>query len=320
MKMFMHKIKLGLILLCIIQCSSTRADYPKEIEISIKQKQIKVGQPLILQLTYKFDEPQISTGKDEFLLSLSPHATAEIKRGDEVVLEKGFHFKQNDLYLQNEQGTMYSGNFVFFLDSSIKRQRLIFEEPGTYTIIVKATAEVIAPPISIMVESASESDKKLLSMFSYPLDYAFLTNNSEAHFKKRPDRIEHIKKIIEGFKSHVLARLAAAHLGLNYMKKFQDEHASFIAYSEERQNALINGTLFKDAHNYLTIGVKLPDEFPIREDVLKELIVAEFIKGNRKSCAAFLDELGAKYPKGKHGRKAAKWKQELLDFQKQKAK
>jgi hypothetical protein len=62
----------------------------------------------------------------------------------------------------------------------------------------------------------------------------------------------------------------------------------------------------------------LPDELPIREEVLKELSIAEFVKGNHEKAFLLLDELGNKYPKGEHGRKASKGKQELIELQKSK--
>ena len=103
---------------------------------------------------------------------------------------------------------------------------------------------------------------------------------------------------------------------MEYFEQFKDVHRSFLSYEKKRQKDLLNGILFKDANKYLAIGVKLPDSFPLREEVLMQLVSIEIAKGNDKKANSILDELGTKYPKGKHGRKASQMKQELLKFRK----
>ena len=174
--------------------------------------------------------------------------------------------------------------------------------------------------MEITVKPASQSERKVLSILSDPNDYAFLLYGGDKHLKKHPERISLLKQVIEQFEGNVLAKMGAAHLGLEYFKQFQDKHPSFIYYEEQYQKDLIKGQLFNQAHKYLTIGTKLPDEFPIREGLLTQLVRTEYTVGNPEKAFSLLDELRTKYPKGKYGRKASKWKQELLELQRREQK
>ena len=46
-------------------------------------------------------------------------------------------------------------------------------------------------------------------------------------------------------------------------------------------------------------GIDLPDEFPIREEVVYTLASIESVKGNRERAESLKDELVRKYPHGK---------------------
>ena len=121
MKKLIEKTGLAFIALCILYYSAAKADYPKEIEISSKYKQINVGQPLILRLTYKFEQPQLSARSGEILTSMSPKANVQVKRDDEEIFKPGYYYlAPYDLYLQDRDGLTYSGDFILFYDSSKK--------------------------------------------------------------------------------------------------------------------------------------------------------------------------------------------------------
>ncbi len=307
------KTRVALVAICtILQCAVAGADYPKEIGLSSKQKQMKVGEPLILRLTYRFEKPQVSGETQEIYSSMGPESSLRITANGEEILEPTL--VRPDLYPQDTKGMTYSGNFIIFYDSF--KRRLIFETPGLYTITIRSTTTTKSNPLDIQVLPASQSQKELLSLLSDPNDYAFVSDGTAQYFKKQPERIAHIKKVIEKFENTVLAQMAAAQLGLEYFRQFHAEHPSFVKFKQEYHKGEVKEPLFEEAHKYLTIGAKLPDEFPIREDVLKELVIAEFAKGNPERAISLVDELGTKYSRGKHGKNAAKWKQELLDIQK----
>ena len=315
MKKLIDKIGLILIVLCILHCSAAKADYPKEIEISSKYKQINVGQPLILRLTYKFEQPQFSARADELLTSISPRANVQIKKNDKEIFRPGYwYLGQYDLHLQDKEGLVYSGESMLFYDSA--KKGLIFDRPGIYTIVIIITREKLSKPLEISVTPASQSEKKVLSLLSDPNDYAFLSYGGYKRLTKHPEKISQLKQVIDQYESNVLAQMGAAQLGLEYFKQFHAKHPSFMKFKEKYQKGQIEEPLFEQAHKYLTIGTKLPDEFPIREDLLRQLIRIEYMDGNDTKAFSLLDELGLKYPKGRYGRNATKGKEELLELQK----
>jgi len=310
----MKKQTLTLIIVYMIICSIGRADYPQEIEIDCKDNQIKVGEPLVLKLTHKYEKPQISEDDHKICPLMSYESSIQITKDDEEVFEK--EIIRGDLYLQDTKGINYSSNIIVFYD--LFKNKLVFDSPGKYTIIVRATNKIMTK-MDIQVQSASQSEKKAISFLSDPNDFSYLEHGSHRFKEKRPERMSHLKKVVGQSERTVLAKWCSARLGLEYIKKFQEKYpsfSSFLKFREQFQKGLVKEPLFEQAHKYLTVGTTLPDEFPIREDVLKELGVLEFTKGNSKKAMSLLDELSTKYPKGKHGRKASQMKQELLKIQK----
>lgn len=319
MKKLIEKAGLAFIALCILHCYVAKADYPKEIEISSKHKHINVGQPLILRLTYGFEQPQLAARSGELLTSMSPKANVQVKRDDKEIFKPGhWYLGQYDLHLQDNKGLTYSGYSILFYDSA--KNGLIFDTPGIYTISIRITREMISKPLEITVKPASQSEKKVLSLLSDPNDYAFLSYGGYKHLQKRPERISQLKQVIDQFESNVLAQMGAARLGLEYFQQFHVKHPSFQKFKALRNKNKVKEPLFKQAHKYLTIGANLPDEFPIREDILRQLGRIEYMDGNDTKALSLIDELIIKYPKGKYGRKATKWKEELLELQKRQPK
>lgn len=312
----MGKARIALVVLYIMQCSVGNADYPKQIEASTRNKYIKVGQPLILRLAYRFERPQFSPVSNEILTSIGPEATVQIKNNNKEILEPSYHhLAPYGLYPQDKKGLTYSGDFILFYDDF--KKKLIFDKPGIYEITVRVTDTKTSNPLDITVKPASQSEEKLLSLLSDPSDYAFLLHGGDEHFKKRPERISHLKQAIEQFESNVLAKMGAARLGLEYFKQFHAKHPSFEKFKEKYQQGQIKEPLFEQARKYLTIGAELPDEFPIREQILRQLTITEFVESNYEKADSLLDELGAKYPHGKYGKRTADAKKELQKFREQ---
>jgi tetratricopeptide (TPR) repeat protein len=315
MKKLNNKTGLVLTVLCALHCYEANADYPKEIEISSMHKQINVGQPFILRLTYRFEHPQLSAMSGELFTSISPEANVQVKRDGKEIFRPGYWYLNSyNLYLQDKKGLIYSGNAILFYDSA--KKGLIFDTPGIYTIFIRITRDMISKPLKITVKPASQSEKKVLSILSDPNDYAFLSYGGYKHLKKHPKRISQLKKVIEQFGSNVLAKMGAAQLGLEYFQQFHAKHPSFQKFKILRDKNKVKDPLFEQARKYLEIGAKLPDEFPIREDVLRQLGRIEYMNGNYEKVISIINELGTKYPKGKYGRKASEWKEELLELQK----
>jgi len=305
-----------LILLCILLNNVVSSVIPSNIEISTERSSIKVGEPLIMKLTYKFDKPQISPRTNEVLNNISldiRDAFFHVKGGDVDRLPR-YPLFLPDLKLQGTQGLEYSGHFVVLYD--LWKKKLMFDKPGTYTISVLASPQHISNELAIVVEASSSLQNKALSLLSDPNDYAFMVFGSHEYANRRAERISHLRQVVEQCEGTLLAKWAASRLGLEYFQEFHKKHPSFVKFKAKHQEGQIEEPLFDQVRKYLSVGVELRDEFPIRENVLSKLVNIEFMDGNYEKAFSLLDELRTKYPDGEYGRKASRWKEELVELQK----
>jgi hypothetical protein len=305
--------------LTISACASNQQALPR-VNLSATSFSIKLGEPLVICINYVYQTPQTKAGKDKPLDMIRHGAIINIKDDRGTTIVPKFPIYPSVLIRQDEEGLSYSGNFVLFFNHLDNDKRLVFDKPGVYTIklLGQELLGAGAPkPLTIEVKQASTSEIQALKLLSDPNDFLFLEFASHEFKEKRPERISHLKKVVEQYEGTFLAKWCAARLGMEYFEQFKDVHRSFSGYEKKRQKDLLNGILFKDANKYLVIGAKLPDSFPLREEVLMQLVSIEIAKGNDEKANSILDELGAKYPKGKHGRKASQMKKELLEIQKQ---
>jgi hypothetical protein len=289
-----------------------KSDFP-HINLSAETVSIKIGEPLLLKLAYKYDEPKISPLTGEISEEIRHFAYLKIEHHEGSFSTDRFPIFPIELLLQDTQGLEYSGQFVFFYHSGEKR--LIFPKPGTYIVTIRGWTKV-SNPLNIIVKPTSELQRRALSLLSDPNDYLFLEFGTHEFKEKRSERMLHLTKVVEKCEGAVLAEWAAARLGLEYFEEFHKKHPSFQKFKALRDKGKVKEPLFEQARKYLEIGAKLPDEFPIREDVLRQLIRIEYMDGNDTQAFLLIDELSTKYPKGKYGRKAPEWKKELLELQK----
>lgn len=301
------------VVILILQCSLGLADYPKEIEISTIQKSIRVGEPFVFQLKYIFEQPQITANNGQLREYFRHNAYLDIEYEKTGFSTAGYKLFPQGLILKDPQNIEYSEYFICFYNPG--KKRLIFPVAGRYSITVRGWGRH-SETLDKDVKPSSPLEQRALSLLSDPNDFFYLETGEHDYDEKHPYRTTNLEEVVEKCEGTLIAKWCAARLGIESFKQFQDNHTSYINYDEERQKELLNGSQFKDIYKYLTIGAKLSDEFPIREEVLKELAIAEFIKGNHEKAYSLLDELGNKYPKGEHGRRALKDKQELIELQK----
>ena len=312
------KIRKMFIVVCLTSNLMLNAnEIPSTIEIDSRQKSIRVGAPLLLKLVYKYDEQKISSVTGEISEEIIHYAYLKIEHHEGSFSTDRFPIFPIELLLQDTQGLEYSGQFVFFYHPGEKR--LLFPKPGTYRVTIRGWTKV-SNPLNITVKPTLELHKRALSLLSDPNDYSFLEFGTHEFKEKRSERISHLKKVVEQREGAVLAKWAAARLGLEYFEGFHNKHPSFQKFKALRKKNKVKDPLFEQARKYLEIGAKLPDEFPIREDILRQLTRIEYMDGNDKKAFSLIDELGTKYPKGKYGRKASEWKEELLELQKREPK
>jgi hypothetical protein len=311
------KSKIVFVVLSLIVNSVVSAipDYPAEVEISTKHEHIKVGEPLIIKATYRFEEPQVSK-TNEFYQTMGSESIIQIKRDEAGILTPHYYDSvgPGTLFLQDTQGLVYACDSLLFYNPY--ENRLIFDKPGIYVVTVRRTREIISNPLYITVEPANDLNKRALSFLLDRNDYLFLEDGSNEDPNKRSVRIFRLRLVVEQCEGSIYAKWAAARLGLVYFEDFHKKHPSFIKFKAKLKKGKVKEPLFDKAHMYLATGAKLPDEFPIREKVLYQLVRTEVIKDNYKKAFSMLDELGAKYPKGKYGKRASRGKEELKRIKK----
>jgi len=312
------KSKIMVLTTIFVLSGLAKGDNPSfRIKVIPQTQVIRVSQPFVFKLKYKFQQPQTSPHNGQARKYFRHHAYLDIEHENGDFSTKGYKLFPIDLNLEDSLGLEYSKYFLCFYHPG--ENRFLFPIPGRYSVTVRGWRNR-SEPLDISVEPASNSEQLAINLLSDPNDYFFLETGEHEYKHKRPERILHLQRVVRQCKSTLLARWCAARLGLEYFKEFHKKHQSFEKFKEKYQKGQIEEPLFEQAHKYLTIGAKLPDELPIREDLLRQLVRIEYMDGNYEKAFSLLDELRTKYPKGKYGRKASRWRQELLELQRREQK
>jgi len=156
--------------------------------------------------------------------------------------------------------------------------------------------------------AASKPAEVAMSILKDPQDYAFLLEGLFANDASR----SRLQEIVEKCEGTELAYLAAARLGLDCWEEFQKENPSLEKFKQKHADSPSKGARFDKVNKYLVLGLKLPDEYTIRERVLYESSRVEFVNGDTGKAITYLEELKGKYPKGRFGKKAEECRSELV--------
>jgi hypothetical protein len=301
------------VILLTSQSGKTQEGY--SIEISTAQKRIEYGSPLVLNLRLVYQQPRMwrETGKTRQVVSLD-WLDLQVQQS-ETEETRLFRLGRTVFHLQGTKGLEYIGKVVLWCHVHEERgkliKRMIFDKPGTYTFIIMDAKKRNSNTLDILIEP-SDLGHKALSLLTDPNDIAFLLGG----VYKSPERVSHLEEVVNQCEGTLLAKWCAARLGLEYFEDFHKKHPSFVKFKAKLKKGQVQEPLFDKAHMYLTAGAKLPDEFPIREKVLYQLGRTEVIKDNYEKAFSLLDEMSAKYPKGKYGKRASRGKQELQEIKK----
>ena len=300
------------VILLTSQSGETQEGY--SIEISTAQKQTEYGSPIVLSLRLVYQQPQMwrVTGKTRQVVSLdSLDLQVQQSETEETRL---FRLWKTVFHLQGTKGLEYTGKVVLWCHVHEERgkliKRMIFDKPGAYTFSVMDAKKRSSNTLDILMEP-SDLGQKALSLLTDPKDIAFLIGG----VYKSPESVSRLEEVVNQCEGILLAKWAASRLGLEYFQEFHKKHPSFKDFKEQWEQGGIKEPLFSRASEYLAKGAGLPDEFPIRENVVAKLVNIEFMDGNYEKAFSLLDELRTKYPDGEYGRKAAGGKEELIELQ-----
>ena len=326
---FKNKILLVILLSCFLSVQTVygHTGYfakPVSVEISSPKTVIDIGEPLILKLTYKLEEPPRETETDNILsrISLSSVLLIELKDTDNDWLKNypdfnSFDFKKDGvqyyplelqhlhLHAQDAQGLEYTGYFLVLYNHY--KKDLTFDKTGNYKICTLTSSDkIFSNFIDLQVTTQMEEEKcALLDQSS--CDFLMGIDRKlfdDPNYRSKIKR--NLKGIVDHCQNNLLSQLAAARLGIESLKDYEADRSS--ARSENRESSK---QLFQEAHCYLTSGLNLPDDFPLRQEILYRLIEIELESKNFTQAISYSNELCIKYPKGKYGKQAVKMKVEL---------
>lgn len=182
----------------------------------------------------------------------------------------------------------------------------MFGVPGIYEITFVGGQDNASNTLSIVVEP-STVEARGLALLHEPEDFRFLASDADA----KPQTVARLENLIEECPGTRLAQMAAARLGVEFSRQLEEKYPDGEGFMERYRRGEADEPLVEKAHAYLSGGYELPDAFPLREAVLSNLAVTEWIRGNRAKTLSLLDELEEKYPLGEYGRRATSAKAEF---------
>jgi tetratricopeptide (TPR) repeat protein len=298
---------------------------PVSIEINSSQAITHLGEPLFLKVTYQFDKPPRNADTNDILSEISGEifTLVELKDNDKDWLAKyhsftpfetdGVKFYPTDfkvtssiLNVQGEQGLEYSTYFLISYHPF--KKDFVFSESGIYRICVTDN-QIFSNIINLeVVPNTTETTCTLPD----PNDYRFLMGEISNLYKDADSyskTIANLKNIIKRCPNSLLAKLAAARLGVESQRVDEIERSK--ARRERREPSRL---LFIEANEYYRKALELPDDFPIRQQILWQLAEFEMLDKNYQQAFSYVTELNAKYPKSKYGKKAVEAKKELEEL------
>jgi len=293
---------------------ATRAVELRDIEIGTRSLKIKVGEPFVFRLTYRFEKPLVSLRTQQAPNGIDHYAYFVLRKSDDSSLVGRYRLRRDvSLRLQDAQGLEYAENFMVFYDFG--RKKLIFDKPRTYTFQVEGWSKT-SNSLTINVSPASKADKRAISLLSDPNDYSFLLHGSDGFVYKRAERMSHLKAVADKCKGALLAKWCGARLGVEKAKELWRKHPDGEQFMAKYRRGEIVEPLFENSYKYLRKGLELPDEVLTREEVLASIISAEIVRGDYDKALFYVKEMGEKYPQGRYGRRVANSRVELEELKK----
>jgi len=291
-------------------------DASLSIEVIPTKRQIRVGEPFIFQLCYRFQEQQVSSKNGHVRQYFRHNAYLDIEHEKPSLSTIGYKLFPTDLRLKDGRGREYYRNFSCFYHPG--EERLLFPVPGKYTIKVRGW-KTSSERLDIHVKQASRLQQQALSLLSDPDDYIFLEAGDYEYKENHSEGIDHLRQVVDQCGDTLLGKWAAARLGIENSRELERKYRDGEKFWADYREGRLKEPLLDQARSNLSQAARLPDEFPIREEVLYELPKMEMIEGHYNKALSLLDELARKYPSGEYGRRAEKAKEQLLQVMEREA-
>ena len=267
---------------------------------------LEAGEPLALKLIYRDRD---KTERD-WPFPRWPRFT--VSPIEDTSAKPYIHRTWRENIREGSQPGEYACNVLLWIEAKdIEKQGVeyIFSNPGRFKVSHLDEHEKPVASIEIEIAPASRETQKALAFLSDPNNLVLLLAESP-NVKDKPHRMAQFENMVAQCGNTLLGQMMAARLGIEYFRQMERGTAPVKLRAKQEKTGQPHPLLVK-AHDYLTMGARLPDEFVIREEVLKDLSIVKWIAGKDEQTDALLDELVTKYPNTRCGKEAARAKTEL---------
>jgi len=268
---------------------------PNNIRISIVKQNTMVGEPLVIKVTYFFPVSQKDPRDGDILKRIyhSAHLNVFSMSANEIIYD--YQLDPVPLFPDDDQGISYSATFWVWYD--VIKKGLIINNPGNYIMRIVDSGEYYSNDVRITLLPISETLQRSLSGLSGPKDFIFLMHELPEEIGSQERRILRLEKVISNSPDTHLAMLCSARLGLHILEQ---SYRKVESNQEIRDRSDTKKKLLERAKQYLSMGEKLPDEYPIKPKVLYSLSGIEEVLGNPTRAKFLREQLRLKYPKNKY--------------------
>jgi len=171
--------------------------------------------------------------------------------------------------------------------------------------LLKLTSGKVSSNIlNIKAEPSGEAEKRALELLSDPNCYNLL-DDGKVLSGAVAERRQHLEGVFNQCADTLIGKWAGARVGIELVEELGRKYSPGEEFMRAYRKGEVKEPLVKRAYNCLSAGLDLPDGFPIREEVLLNMVNVEIIKGDYQRCVTYANELGLKYPAGRFGSKAA---------------
>lgn len=262
---------------------------------------IEIGEPLTIEVVRKYHNP------DNVIRASFAHTMR-------IVVENTGENGEPPSFIErpsNFRRDLEKGEYMCTLDLwyelwGKKPAQLCFPTPGKYKVYIKAYPSSV---LNVNVVPTSDKTRKAVSLLADPKDRYFLMDGEDN--ETRDARIAKLSEVVNQCENTLLGQIAAGRLGLEYYEDFYEKNRNLNDFRAKLKESGFEDPLLNKAEKYLAMAGGLPDDMPIREEVLYRYLQVEYTKGNDTKAMSIFDEFLAKYPLGDFGKKAAAGKVEL---------
>ncbi len=313
--MMIQKYKLFIIILLLFFNVNVHAKDTNEPKLEIKaySSDIKIGEPLILEIQVKYEKPNISSETGEIITSrrISSPYLIITKKGQKEEIKYEYDSILNKplpLIEKGSKGLEYTGSFIAFYDQN--KKSLLLTEPGEYSCRLESTRNKMeSNTIEINVKPASKQEQKALSILTGEFDLLILeSSESDIKLMEIPGALDRFKQVVEQCPDTMLAKMAATRVGIELAREYEAQLDKV-----NRRRELVSKQLARESAKYFEIALKLPDAFSIREEILYWMFEIEYYDKNYPKAISYLEELDQKYPLSPRGKEALRGIEEVKE-------